>query len=104
MKRVIFLVLVVLTAVGAIFGLPSTEEQEREDDKAAWKRVEAATQKGRPKTAIKELEPIIQNALRDKRFAEAAKAITTKIALEGNVQGNKPETRERFGIGVTLYR
>ena len=32
-------------------------------------------------------------ALEDKSYAEAAKAIGQKIALEGNIQGNKPEER-----------
>jgi hypothetical protein len=58
-----------------------------------WKLVEAAIQKGLPKTAITNLEPIIQGALKDKAYAEAVKAIGQKIALEGNIQGNKPEEK-----------
>ena len=60
---------------------------------AQWKQVEAAIQKGLPKTAITNLEPIIQGALKDKDYAEAVKAIGQKIALEGNIQGNKPEEK-----------
>ena len=45
-----------------------------------WKRVEDAVKKGRPKTAIQAIEPIIQAALRDKRYAEATKAITMRMA------------------------
>jgi len=60
---------------------------------AQWKKVEEAMKKGLPKTAVEQLEPIIQNALADKAWAEAIKAIGTKIALEGNIQGNKPEEK-----------
>jgi hypothetical protein len=60
---------------------------------AQWKAVEEAIKKGLPKTAITNLEPIIQGALKDKAYAEAVKAIGQKIALEGNIQGNKPEEK-----------
>ncbi|HTL57172.1 MAG TPA: MG2 domain-containing protein [Candidatus Limnocylindrales bacterium] len=60
---------------------------------AEWKKVEEAINKGLPKTAITNLEPIIQGALKDKAYAEAVKAIGKKIALEGNIQGNKPEEK-----------
>ncbi|MDH3719374.1 MAG: MG2 domain-containing protein, partial [Planctomycetota bacterium] len=49
--------------------------------------------KGLPKTAIEKLEPIIEGAIQDKKYAEAVKAIGKKIALEGNIQGNKPEEK-----------
>ena len=60
---------------------------------AEWKAVEDAVQKGLPRTAITNLEPIIAGALRDKAWGEAAKAIARKIVLEGNIQGNKPEEK-----------
>lgn len=60
---------------------------------AQWKKVEEAIQKGLPKSAITNLEPIIAGAMRDKAYAEAVKAIGEKIALEGNIQGNKPEEK-----------
>jgi uncharacterized protein YfaS (alpha-2-macroglobulin family) len=60
---------------------------------AQWQKVEDAIKKGLPKTAITNLEPIIQAALKDKAYAEAVKAIGEKIALEGNIQGNKPEEK-----------
>jgi uncharacterized protein YfaS (alpha-2-macroglobulin family) len=58
---------------------------------AQWKRVEEAMSKGLPKTAIEELEPIIKQALAEKAWAEAVKAITRKIALEGVIQGGRAE-------------
>jgi uncharacterized protein YfaS (alpha-2-macroglobulin family) len=58
-----------------------------------WKRVDDAIRKGLPQTAITNLEPIITAALKEKAYAEAVKAIGKKIALEGNIQGNKPEEK-----------
>ena len=58
-----------------------------------WKKVDEAIQKGLPRTAITNLEPIIAGALKDKAYGEAAKAIARKIVLEGNIQGNKPEEK-----------
>jgi len=60
---------------------------------AQWKRVEEAAAKGLPKTAIEELAPILQGALADHAWAEATKALATRIAFEGMIQGNKPEER-----------
>ena len=59
---------------------------------AMWKKVDEALQKGLPKTAIDELNPIITDSIADEAYAEAVKAITRKIALEGKIQGNKSET------------
>ena len=58
-----------------------------------WKKVDEAVGKGLPKTAIEHLEPIIAGAMQDKAYAEALKAIAKKIALEGSVEGNKPEEK-----------
>src|ERR1035438_6398533 len=58
-----------------------------------WKQANDAVAKGLPQTAITNLEPIIAGALKDKAYAEATKAIAKKIALEGNIQGNKPEEK-----------
>ncbi|MDO8543248.1 MAG: alpha-2-macroglobulin family protein [Opitutaceae bacterium] len=60
---------------------------------AEWREVESATQQGRPQTAIERLEPIITAALAEKSYAEAVKGIGRKIALQGTIQGNKPEER-----------
>jgi len=60
---------------------------------AQWQKVNEAISKGLPKTAITELEPIIRDALAEKAYGEATKAIARKIALEGNIQGNKPEEK-----------
>ena len=60
---------------------------------AQWKKVDDAVSKGLPQTAITNLGPIIEGAMKDKAYAEAVKAIGKKIALEGNIQGNKPEEK-----------
>lgn len=78
----------------------STAQQPRPEQ---WKKVNDAVNKGLPKTAIKELEPIIESALRDKAYPEAIKAICKKIVLEGNIEGNKPEekiTRMQAAIAI----
>ena len=60
---------------------------------AQWKAVDKAVQKGLPQSAISNLNPIITAAVRDKAWPEAVRAIAKKIALEGNIQGNKPEEK-----------
>ena len=63
------------------------------DRAGQWKKVDEAVNKGLPKTAIQELDPIIASAMKDKAYPEAIRAISKKISLEGNIQGNKPEER-----------
>lgn len=84
------MVIVGLSAFTARQYLTAADPGPREEQ---WKKVEQAQNKGLPKTAIAELEPIIASALRDKAYPEAIKAISKKIALEGTIQGNHPEER-----------
>src|SRR5262245_53787807 len=58
-----------------------------------WKKVNDAVQNCLPKTASKELEPLILSALADKAYPEALRAIAKRIQLEGEIEGNKPEER-----------
>ena len=58
-----------------------------------WSEVRQAMEKGLPKTAIEKLGPIIEQAKADKAYAEAIKAVALKVALEGNIEGNKPEEK-----------
>ncbi len=60
---------------------------------AQWKSVDEAAGQGLPKTAIERLDPIITGALADQAYAEAVRAIGRKIALEGLIEGNKPEEK-----------
>ncbi len=60
---------------------------------SGWKKVEDAVNKGLPRTAVEQLEIIIQQAIREKAYGEALKAICKKISLEALIQGNKPEEK-----------
>ncbi len=60
---------------------------------AQWKKVDDAVQQGLPKTAIEQLQPILDAATTEKNYPVAIKAIGRKIALEGVIQGNKPEEK-----------
>ena len=82
----------VLLLAAVVFLLPGTPAGAGKWDQQ-WKQVEEAVQKGLPKTAIERLDPIIQGAMQEKAYAEAIKAIAKKIALEGNIEGNKPEEK-----------
>jgi hypothetical protein len=82
--RLLGAVLAVLSIATGILAGPRDDQ---------WKKVDEAVSKGLPKTAIEELQPIIAGALADKAYAETIKAIGRKVALEGNIQGNKPEEK-----------
>ena len=90
-----------LLCVGLGVGLMVATAQPQRPEQ--WKKVDDAVKKGLPKTAIKELEPIIKSALDDKAYPEAIKAVCKKIVLEANIEGNKPEekiTRMQTVIGT----
>lgn len=70
----------------------SVQAASREAD---WKRVRDAVEQGLPRTAITNLVPIAAAALRDRAYAEAVKAVGQRIALEAQVEGNRPDERIR---------
>ena len=76
-----------------LIGLFMSNSSHAASRESQWKQVNDAIAKGLPRTAITNLEPIIRGALRDRAYAEAVKAIAQKVALEGNIQGNKPEEK-----------
>ena len=84
MRKLVVLLLLVLFAVPAGAAGPRDEQ---------WKKVDEAIGKGLPKTAIEILEPIVAGAMQDKAYAEAVKAIAQRIALQGAIEGNKPEEK-----------
>ena len=55
-----------------------------------WTRRSTRACRRRPSSAS---TPSSQGAMQDKAYPEAIKAIARKIALEGNIQGNKPEEK-----------
>ncbi|MBP5469959.1 MAG: hypothetical protein J6Z11_12030, partial [Candidatus Riflebacteria bacterium] len=58
-----------------------------------WKKVKEAEDKGLPQTALKEIDPIYEKAIKEKDHAQALKAVCKKIIMEGVVQGNLPEEK-----------
>ncbi len=62
-------------------------------DHPLWQRVRQAIHEGLPRTAIEQLEPVIKDALDREAYAEAIRAISQRVALEGTIQGNKPEEK-----------
>jgi len=59
---------------------------------AAWKAVDTAIEEGKPKTAIEALRGVEQAAVADRAWAEAARAIATRILAEtGDRPGDDPE-------------
>lgn len=63
------------------------------DRSQAWAEVDKAVNNGLPKTAIEKLQPIIDDALAEGKLGEAARAMSKRIVLEGNIQGNKAEEK-----------
>ncbi len=59
----------------------------------SWERVNEALAAGLPRTALERLEPILNAAIEAGDHAEAVRAVGTAVALEGRVQGHRPEER-----------
>ncbi|MEE2937350.1 MAG: alpha-2-macroglobulin family protein [Planctomycetota bacterium] len=85
MSRRIILTLAVCFVLGISLAVVAQQQKE-----GSWKAVNDAINKGLPKTAIASLEKIEEQALTEKKYAEAVKAIGMRVAMEGVIQGNKP--------------
>ena len=81
--------------LSAVLLAPQISAAANEGNKWAsqWKKVDEAVQQGLPKTAIERLQPILDSALAETNYPVAIKAVGRKIALEGAIQGNKPEEK-----------
>ena len=79
-----------LLLLALVSGLPAALSPPPAD-KDPWLAVEEAMAKGLPKTAIEHLEPIIAESLAQGDQPQAVKALGTKIALEGQIQGSRAE-------------
>ncbi|WP_145416633.1 MG2 domain-containing protein [Planctomycetes bacterium K23_9] len=88
-RRILTTCLLLFTVAAAAF----TYSIAADPTTAGWKAVREAINKGLPKSAIEKLDPIITAARDAGRYDEAIRAISLKIALEGNIQGNKPEEK-----------
>lgn len=87
----LFLPAVLTIVVLAVMNYTSQGEQLSHEKQ--WEKVHKAMREGLPKTAIEHLEPIIEKTLAEGAHAEAIRAIGQKVALKGNIQGNKPEEK-----------
>ncbi|MCP5520123.1 MAG: carboxypeptidase regulatory-like domain-containing protein [Verrucomicrobiales bacterium] len=83
MKRILF-------ALICSLAIMNTHGASRDAD---WKAVTEAAEKGLPRTAVERLQPIIDQCLAEKAWAEAVKAIALRLTYEGQVEGNKPEEK-----------
>ena len=84
-----------ITHITLLLGLTVVAPPSVTADKweSQWKKVDEAVNQGLPKTAIERLQPILDAATAEKNYPVAIKAIGRKIALEGVIQGNKPEEK-----------
>ena len=58
-----------------------------------WQAVEAALQDGLPKTAIENLNKILEMTQKEKQYSEWLRALSEKIVMEATIEGNKPEEK-----------
>src|SRR5258706_7731274 len=72
--------LVCTAAVGAVY-------------EAQWRKVREAEGKDLPRTALEALAPIERDALNARDYPQALRALAERIALEAEIQGDKPEER-----------
>lgn len=60
---------------------------------AEWKAVEAALQKGLPKTALENIQLIVDASLAAGDYDTAARAIARKITIQAQIEGSRPEEK-----------
>jgi hypothetical protein len=105
-KRAVFLVAATAIAVGLAWGCVMNQEARGDDPPsgsraAAWKTVQQALDEGKPKTAAEALADIEQAAVQEKAWAEAARAIATRILAEtGDRPGDDPERVIRLAAAI----
>ena len=62
----------------------------------SWKKVEAAINNGKPKTAIEEIDKIYEQAKKEKNEAHLVKAIVYKAHAVGMVEEDNWQKKYRF--------
>lgn len=80
---------VLLLSAGAWALRPCVAFASASDRNAQWARVRDALNKGLPRTAIESLRLIETDALRDRAYPEATKAIVLRIRLESSLQADQ---------------
>ncbi len=88
--RKVLMVLGFMLAIFAVIHASSDEPLSRSEH---WEKVREAIGAGLPRTAIEHLDPIIEGALEAEAYAEAVRAMGQKVALEGQIQGDRPEEK-----------
>jgi hypothetical protein len=105
-NRAVFPVAAAAIVVGLAWGCVMDREARGDDPPAgsraaAWKRVQQALDEGKPKTAAEALAGIEQAAVQEKAWAEAARAIATRILAEtGDRPGDDPERVIRLAAAI----
>ena len=92
MKRLlsVFSLIAVLILSGALAAKHQNEQDSKPSAKA-WEDVTKAMSEGKPKTAIKLIDPIYEDALEQKDYPHAVKALAYKVRFQGQIEGDKPE-------------
>lgn len=62
---------------------------------ADWKKVRESLDQGLPQSALTQLAPIIRDALADRAWAEATRAIGTQVLVESQIEGGSAVQRIR---------
>ena len=95
--------LVLFTAFGATVAMPATGMADNPPGPRAttWKSIEQALQEGKPKTAAELLAGVEQAATNDKAWAEAARAIATRVLADtGDRAPDEPERLIRLAAAI----
>jgi hypothetical protein len=95
----------ILSLLGGAFVVQAIGGDEKgpapADRPAAWKAIQQALAEGKPKTAIEKLAGVEQAAITEKAWAEAARAIATRIFAEtGDRPGDDPERVIRLAAAI----
>ncbi len=85
MKYFLLLVLVLLATL-AQTASPQPASPE-------WAEVDRAIRAQLPRTAIEHLDAIIARALEEEAYAETVRAVATRVAIEGQIEGRRAEER-----------
>ena len=93
--------LVILGGIAVMHRSSQGAEPAASPRAAAWVRVQQALDEGKPKTALESLAGIEQAAIQDQAWAEAARAIATRILTEtGDRPGDDPERVIRLAAAI----
>ena len=93
--------LVILGGIAVMHRSSQATENAASPRAAAWGSVQQALEEGKPKTALESLAGIEQAAIQEKAWAEAARAIATRILAEtGDRPGDDPERVIRLAAAI----